>query len=102
MDPEEASKILTIAEKIKQSNIANKDTYFAGIYENFRTKYPTLYSMCCDPTCDIKVLRYMLNVMSDVHKGSKTSEQADVEIGQSLFDKYVATVVDVEKLKRKD
>lgn len=102
MTPDEASKILLIAAKIRNSNIADKSSHFAGIYSHFKSKYPLLFDMCCDPKFDIEILKYMLETMQKVSAGDISTNDSDVEVGQKLFDHYVASVVDVEKLKRKD
>ena len=61
-----------------------------------------LYEMCCDTNFDMERLEYMLDMMKKVDTGNMSYHDASVDVGQKLFDHYVASVVDVEKLKRKD
>ena len=102
MTPDEASKILMIAAKIRNSSVIDKPTHFANIYSHFKSKYPLLFDMCCDPKFEIDILKYMLEKMQMISSGEISTNDSDVEVGQKLFDHYVASVVDVEKLKRKD
>lgn len=102
MDAEELERVKVIVDKVRQSNVSNKASYFANTYANFRKKYPMLYDMICSSTCDDNMLNYMLSMLEKVSNGQHTNDSASVEVGQTLFDKYVASVVDVEKLKRKD
>jgi hypothetical protein len=102
MDPAEVERVRSIATKIRQSTVPNKAIYFSSTFSNFKTRYPLLYDMVCSDRCDDSMLNYMLSMVEKISEGNKTSDDASVDVGQALFDRYVGSVVDVEKLKRRD
>ena len=90
-------KSLQIARKIRDTNVQNKENYFKDIYSNFKTKYPLLFEMCCQSNFEYENLVYMLDMMKKVNSGTHTSESASKEVGQHMFDKYVAPKIDLSK-----
>ena len=90
---QEIDGVLKIARKIKDSNVPNKAEYFANIFGNFKERYPMLYDMCCEPDFDMATLEYMTNMMRKINAGHLNDQEASVEVGQRMFDKYVAPLV---------
>ncbi len=90
--------IKQIIEIIRNSDVENKEEHFEHIYQNFKKKYPVLYSACCKNTFDMKTLNYMLDMLDKIHNNEQSQEQASIEVGQKLFSKFV----DMSKLKSSD
>lgn len=86
----ELDKVYTIAHKIRTSKVENKEAYFSSIYSNFKKQYPILFEMCCSPNFDINILTYMIEKMKEVQNGENSFEETSKEVGQEMFDKYVA------------
>lgn len=90
--------IYKIVNYIRNSTHEDKEKFFEEKYSTFKTKYPQLYKMACnDKDFDMANLNYMLNILSSVHK--KSSNDADVLVGQMLFDKYVKDKVPTQEEK---
>jgi hypothetical protein len=87
-----------ITNVIINSNVQDKESYFRPIYENFATKYPFLFEMCCKPNVDKDTLEMMLSMLEKIKNNKMTQDKASEDIGQHLFNKYV----DVSKLKKSD
>lgn len=90
---DEIDGVLRIAKKIRDSQVSDKKTYFAEIFKNFKEKYPMLYDMCCEPNFDMTTLEYMTSMMRKINAGHMDDKQASVQVGQHMFDKYVAPIV---------
>ncbi len=97
---DDMNNILNIAETISASTVGNKQKYFAKIYPNFVKEYPFLFDMCCSDRFEMDNLVYMMDMMKKIKKGTETDETASVQVGQHIFDRYVAPVMD--KLEKRD
>lgn len=65
----------------------------AGIrYSEFEQNYPNLFAAALEPTFDLSILDFMLMKLGNV-SNVDTQNTASEEVGQMLFDKYVAPVV---------
>lgn len=90
IDSIDIEHIMDIAKAIKASDIKNKEEYFAGRYSIFSKKYPQLYKkVCTDPNFDMGNLEFMLRMIGGIQKREQNTYNAEVQIGQMLFDKYV-------------
>lgn len=90
--------VIKIVRKIHESSVENKEEYFKDIYKNFKKQYPHLYSMACQKAFDMKTLEYMFDMIDQIEKKEKTQEEASVDVGKTLFSKFV----DVSKLTPSD
>ena len=100
MQEEEIEKILDIAKTISESKVVNKEQHFSKIYAHFQSTYPMLFDMCCSERFDINTLKYMMDMMHKINHGKETEESASIEVGQTIFDRYVSPIVDkLEKEK---
>jgi len=98
---EKIENILSIARTISESKVGNKAKYFSKIYAQFHSEYPFLFEMCCSDRFELDNLMYMMNMMRKINQGKETEETASVEVGQHMFDRYVAPLVDkLEKQKK--
>lgn len=91
-------EIYKIAKSISESKVSNKKGYYKSIYKQFYDEQPILYEMCCEKNFDISVLEYMLDMLSKMQSKEITTDQASVDVGQKLFNKYV----DLSKSKTKE
>lgn len=84
-------QILKIAQHIKNAEVnGDKETYFESKYKTFKTKYPQLYKkVCTEKDFDMENLRFMLSMMDQINNKEKEQYNAEVMVGQMLFDKYV-------------
>jgi hypothetical protein len=91
MDP---NKILEIAEEIKNSVRRDKTEYYKTKYSSFEKEYPILFKVCCDPNSDIAQLRFMISMLKNIQSNQMTEHVASVNVGQTLFDRYVKPNLD--------
>lgn len=90
MSEVDTQHILDIAKCIRESNVPNKEEYFKDRYQIFKKKYPQLYKkICSDETFDMENLKFMLHMLHDIQAKKETTYDAEVQIGQMLFNKYV-------------
>lgn len=86
----EQAQIIKIATFIRQSNVQDKEAYFAEKFKTFRAKYPHLYSqLCTDSNFDMDNLQFMLHMMQRIQNKENDNYGADVVVGQMLYDKYL-------------
>lgn len=91
MSTVDTEHILEIVKCIRESNVPNKEEYFENRYQIFKKKYPQLYkAICTEEKFDMDNLRFMLNMLHNVQvKKETTLYNAEVQIGEMLFNKYV-------------
>lgn len=86
--------IVRIVDYIQNSSVPNKSEHFSVKYKNFKEKYPTLFEIACR---EEKIDRTMFNMMLEKAKAVKRKElsqhDASVEVGQTLYDKYVDPLI---------
>jgi hypothetical protein len=70
-------------------------------HQTFFSRYPHLLTMVCDDgeNFDINRLREMLGQVDEIKSGNKDLNEANTEMGQKYFDKYVSPHIDWEKEK---
>ena len=90
------SEIIEIINDIQSSTASNKEEYFQDKYKDFKSKYSNLYTMTCQGKMDMKMLEYMLDMMEKINNKQTTQHEADIVIGQEIFNKFV----DVSKLPK--
>ena len=94
--------VLDIANTIRQSTIANKEDYFANRYQVFKQKFPQLYKKICnEESFDMGNLEFMLNMLQNIQTQKQDTYNAEVQVGQMLFDKYVKPNVGTDINKNK-
>lgn len=82
--------ILEIANTIRESTIVNKEEYFKNRYQIFQKKFPQLYKKICnDDKFDMGNLKFMLDMIQGIQSQKQDTYNAEVQVGQMLFDKYV-------------
>lgn len=102
MDPTKLTKseIMEIVKDIQSSNVVDKEDFFKDKYKDFKSKYSNLYTMVCQGTSqgkmDMKMLEYMLDMMEKINNKQTTQHDADIVIGQEIFNKFI----DVSKLPK--
>jgi len=78
--------------KLKESN---PDSWKAKLMEENSTlveQFPTIFDMHLEGKLD-ETFFYMLQMKRKIEKGEITEDQASVAVGQKLFNRYVAPVV---------
>lgn len=70
-------------------------------HQVFFSKFPHLLTKVCDDAenFDLKQLEDMLVQIGQIESGERDPEEADREMGQKYFDKYVSPHIDWEKEK---
>jgi DNA-binding ferritin-like protein (Dps family) len=89
-------EILEIIKTIQNSSVGNKEKHFAEKYKDFKAKYSNLYTMACGGKMDMRMLEYMLDMMEKINTKQTTQHEADIVIGQEVFNKFI----DVSKLPK--
>lgn len=82
--------IINISNKIRLSDVNNKEDYFSNIYPEFKKKYPILFEMSCKKDIDMTLYNYITDMALKVDNKELTLEESSVEVGKSLFEKYVS------------
>lgn len=83
-------QIMTIVNTIRTSKVKDKSKHFEKIFENFKSKYPTLYEKACsDNEMDVANLNFMLSMLSKMKNENMTQFDASAHVGQMLYDKYI-------------
>ena len=83
-------QIMTIVNTIRQSKVKDKAKHFENIYENFKTKYPTLYAKACsNDKLDTANLDFMISMLDKMNNENMTQYDASAHVGQMLYDKYI-------------
>lgn len=86
----EIEHVLKITAHIKASDEQDKESVFAEKYKTFKTKYPQLYKkVCTEKDFDMDNLRFMLQMVYQINNKEKEQYNAEVLVGQMLFDKYI-------------
>lgn len=78
-------KIITM---LNEQNVACKEDYFWDNHPDLVNKYPFLISYMCNNT-DLSMLNIMLDKVKDIENGVTTHENASVQIGKLLANKYL-------------
>jgi hypothetical protein len=73
---------------------------FKTKYPFFAEYYPALFATACSPGFDYSRFRYMMTLREEVATQQRSLDDASKEVGQVLFDQYVAPVIDVDKEKK--
>jgi hypothetical protein len=71
----------------------DKEIMFRKRHPDFAERYPALFLMACEPNFDMRKLSFMLDMMSKIDKQETTLDAASKEVGQTLFDEYVAPIL---------
>lgn len=82
--------ILNISNKIRLSDFNNKEEHFSSIYPEFKKNYPTLFDMSCKKDIDMTLYNYITDMALKVDSKELTLEESSIEVGQSLFEKYIS------------
>lgn len=90
---------MRIAKEIQASPLSEQERMkeFKNTYDDFFTKYPNLFEMCCKPNCNMQMLEYMMEMLEKVHGNDTSQDDASVKVGQMLFDTYVNPVLPAKK-----
>jgi hypothetical protein len=85
------SEIMTIAEEVQsyQGTDADRKRVFGTKYADFAQRFPHLFAMVCDSTCNMEYLKYMLTLRDTMDKAEITFEDASKQVGQYMFDEYI-------------
>jgi len=83
----------------EQRDVVSFHQSMASKHQTFFAKYPHLLTMICDQAEDFDLvrLREMLGQRDQIRRGEKNLEDANKEMGQKYFDKYVSPHIDWEK-----
>lgn len=84
-----AEYIKEIIEEIQNSNNIDKETYFKNKYSDFEKKYPHLFKMACETRIDKNILKFMLSKLDNIRTNITTQNEASIDVGQILFDKFI-------------
>jgi len=68
--------------------------------KEFQEKYPTLFDKIINNELDEDRLKYMVDMIVSIQGGIKKEEDATIEVGQKLFDDFVAPNIDLSKEKK--
>lgn len=89
--PLDREEILEIAADIRNHQ-RTKEEHF-NKHADFAERYPVLFDSMCNPNMDMKMLKYMLDMMEKVQSNTTTQFTASAAVGQKLFNKYVEPVL---------
>lgn len=84
-----AEYISEIIQEIQSSSNKNKESYFKNLYPEFEKKYPHLFKMSCETIIDKTILDFMLLKLDKIRNNNMTQNDASIDVGQVLFDKYI-------------
>ena len=90
-----SSEIIAIVDEILNftGTAEARKVYFTNKYPFFAERYVALLATSCSPGFDYARFRYMMSLRDKVTSNVRTLEDASKEVGQVLFDQYVAPVV---------
>jgi hypothetical protein len=74
-------------------NHVNNNISLYNKYDDFKTQYPKLFTMLCDPVCDQVMLNKLIKLHKQVNNGKVTQKDADVKFGTIAVEKYVKPLV---------
>lgn len=86
------NRIKNINIKIFSKTLDEKEQYFYDNHKDLMEKYPFIVYQICSGG-DLSMLDIMLEELQKVEDGRKTNEQADVEMGEYLAEKYVSPLI---------
>lgn len=88
-------ELLAIVTEIHESDgqMKDKERIFSRKYPNVKERYPVLFELACSDDFDMMRFKYMLRLRDQVLKGERTVDDTSKEIGQKMFDIYVADKV---------
>ena len=92
------NEIMEIIRDIQGTDAEDKEEIFSNKYKSFKDKYANLYTMACGKQgqLDMKMLENMLDMMEKINNKETTQHDADIVIGQEIFNKFI----DVSKLPK--
>tara|TARA_B110000037_G_scaffold212351_1_gene265028 strand:- start:1909 stop:2328 length:420 start_codon:yes stop_codon:yes gene_type:complete len=96
--------IFTMRDRLTELRHTNRDEYVSKCntkYEDFFTKYPTLFYKIIDDPISFKNhgrkrLLKMLNIKADVDSNKTSHEEASKKIGRSYYNEYVKPVINTD------
>lgn len=59
-------------------------------FSDFETRYPMLFAMACGDNFDMERFVYMMQMKMRIENRELTAEQASIQVGQTMFDTFVA------------
>jgi hypothetical protein len=74
-------------------SVADRKRVFSKKYPEFVDRYPALFGTACEPGFDYNRFLYMMGMLDKVTTRQSTLDDASKEVGQALFDQYVAPVI---------
>lgn len=77
----------------------DKEKIFRKKHYDFAERLPALFDMACQPNFDMQKLMYMLQMRDQILNNQTTLEDASKDVGQTLFNEYVAPVLPHAKTK---
>ena len=87
-------QIKTIVDEIlAYTGSADRKSVFSKKYAYFVDRYPVLFNTACEPGFDYNRFMYMMNMLDKVAKKQFSVDDASKEVGQALYDQYVAPTI---------
>ena len=83
-------------------SLKDKQDTYGKKYPVFAESMPFLFDMACSPHCDLDRLRYMLTMRNNVKNDRMSLNDASKHIGQTLYDEFVAPLMDAKDTLKKD
>jgi hypothetical protein len=65
--------------------------------ESLKKLSPELYDKLCARICDMNMIGFFLNKLSSIEGNQISPYDADRDVGQVMYERYVAPLVDAEK-----
>jgi hypothetical protein len=98
----QSSEIVSIVDEIIafQGTSEAREAHFKEKYPFFTESFPTLFSMACAPGFDYPRFKYMMSLRDAIHSQRRTLDDASKEVGQVLYDEYVAPIVNNSSEKK--
>jgi hypothetical protein len=96
LSPEEVEDVVKTIHEYKASP-KDKMRIFRRQYPSFAEAYPTLFEMACQPHFNMVQFHQMLAMMKKIRSQELTQDEASAVVGQSLFNTYVKSKVDMSK-----
>lgn len=87
------NSIIKISKEMQNSDIIDKKEHFSKLYPSFKETYPVLFEMSCKENIDKTMFNYITSMAIKIKDKEIKNEDATIEVGQTLFDKYVSPLV---------
>ena len=91
------TELIKISKEIQLSNEKNKEEYFEKKYPKFKQDYPVFFKMSCSQDMDKNMFQYITDMAIKTKNNKINNEDATIDVGQTLYNKYINPKLDGKK-----